>query len=266
MKKNIFIFFLISSVIIIIGFFLYINSNSDIPTIYPSDGPIRELPKNTPEVKRPSNIPCIYSLWNNSNEPCGSLENIFEEKKLNVNYFSLLFGTFSKFEDAEIHLKKLKLQNFLKDRIIKIEKILPTNIVINIKKGQFMNPTSMKFAVDKAKDSGNDKVIITERGSMFGYQDLIVDFRGIPKMKEFAPVILDVTHSLQQPNQPSGVTGGNPELIETIAKAGIASGVDGLFIETHPSPENAKSDGKNMLPLEKLENLLVKLLKIKSAI
>ena len=129
-----------------------------------------------------------------------------------------------------------------------------------------MNPTSMKFAVDKAKDSGNDKVIITERGSMFGYQDLIVDFRGIPKMKEFAPVILDVTHSLQQPNQPSGVTGGNPELIETIAKAGIASGVDVLFIETHPSQENAKSDGKNMLPLEKLENLLVKLLKIKSAI
>ena len=141
-----------------------------------------------------------------------------------------------------------------------------TSKIVNIKKGQFMNPTSMKFAVDKAKDSGNDKVIITERGSMFGYQDLIVDFRGIPKMKELAPVILDVTHSLQQPNQPSGVTGGNPELIETIAKAGIASGVDGLFIETHPSPENAKSDGKNMLPLEKLENLLVKLLKIKSAI
>ena len=129
-----------------------------------------------------------------------------------------------------------------------------------------MNPTSMKFAVDKAKDSGNDKVLITERGIMFGYLDIIVDFIGITNMKEFARVILDVTHSLQQPNQPSGVTGGNPELIETIAKAGIASGVDGLFIETHPSPENAKSDGKNMLPLEKLENLLVKLLKIKSAI
>jgi 3-deoxy-D-manno-octulosonic acid (KDO) 8-phosphate synthase len=95
----------------------------------------------------------------------------------------------------------------------------------------------MKFAVDKVKDSGNDKVLITERGNMFGYQDLVVDFRGIPKMKEYAPVILDVTHSLQQPNQPSGVTGGHPELIETIAKAGIASGVDGLFIETHPSPE-----------------------------
>ena len=129
-----------------------------------------------------------------------------------------------------------------------------------------MSPESMSFAAQKVKESGNSNVIITERGSMFGYQDLIVDFRGIPKMKQFAPVILDVTHSLQQPNQPSGVTGGNPELIETIAKAGIASGVDGLFIETHPSPENAKSDGKNMLPLEKLENLLVKLLKIKSSI
>ena len=129
-----------------------------------------------------------------------------------------------------------------------------------------MNPTSMKFAVEKVKDSGNDKVLITERGNMFGYQDLIVDFRGIPKMKEYAPVVLDVTHSLQQPNHTSGITGGHPELIETIAKAGIASGVDGLFIETHPSPDNAKSDGKNMLPLEKLENLLVKLIKIKSAI
>ena len=122
MKKNIFIFFITSSVVIVIGFFLYINSNSEIPTIYPPDGPIRELPKNTPEVKRPSNIPCVYSLWNNSNEPCGSLESIFEERKLNVNYFSLLFGTFSKLEDAEIHLKKLKLQDFLKDRIIKIKK------------------------------------------------------------------------------------------------------------------------------------------------
>ena len=129
-----------------------------------------------------------------------------------------------------------------------------------------MNSASMKFAVDKAKDSGNNKVLITERGNMFGYQDLVVDFRGIPNMKEYAPVILDVTHSLQRPNQPSGVTGGNPELIETIAKAGIASGADGLFIETHPSPENAKSDGKNMLPLDELENLLVKLIKIKSAI
>ena len=160
----------------------------------------------------------------------------------------------------------LQIPAFLARQTDLIVAAAKTSKIINIKKGQFMNPNSMKFAVDKARDSGNDKVLITERGSMFGYQDLVVDFRGIPIMKEFAPVILDVTHSLQRPNQTSGVTGGNPELIETIAKAGIASGVDGLFIETHPSPKNAKSDGKNMLPLDELENLLVKLLKIKSAI
>ena len=129
-----------------------------------------------------------------------------------------------------------------------------------------MSPSSMKFAVDKVKDSGNNNVLITERGNMFGYQDLVVDFRGIPTMRNYAPVILDVTHSLQQPNQISGVTGGKPELIETIAKAGIATGVDGLFIETHPSPKTAKSDGDNMLPINELENLLINLLKLKSAI
>tara|TARA_B100001029_G_scaffold172520_1_gene170361 strand:- start:2836 stop:3639 length:804 start_codon:yes stop_codon:yes gene_type:complete len=172
-------------------------------------------------------------------------------------------------KDAKIaanHVDILQIPAFLARQTDLIVAAAKTSKIVNIKKGQFMNPSSMKFAVDKVKDSGNDKVLITERGNMFGYQDLVVDFRGIPKMKEFAPVILDVTHSLQQPNQPSGVTGGHPELIETIAKAGIASGVDGLFIETHPSPENAKSDGKNMLHLDKLETLLVKLLKIKSAI
>ena len=129
-----------------------------------------------------------------------------------------------------------------------------------------MDSKSMSYAVDKVLQSGNSNVLITERGNMFGYQDLVVDFRNIPKMKVYAPVILDVTHSLQKPNQEIGVTGGQPELIETIAKAGIASGVDGLFIETHPSPENAKSDGKNMLPLNELENLLGKLIQIKSVI
>ena len=167
---------------------------------------------------------------------------------------------------ASQYVDILQIPAFLARQTDLIVAAAKTSKIVNIKKGQFMNPTSMKFAVDKVKDSGNDKVLITERGNMFGYQDLVVDFRGIPKMKEYAPVILDVTHSLQQPNQPSGVTGGHPELIETIAKAGIASGVDGLFIETHPSPKNAKSDGKNMLPLDQLENLLVKLLKIKSAI
>ena len=167
---------------------------------------------------------------------------------------------------AAKYVDVLQIPAFLARQTDLIVAAAKTSKIVNIKKGQFMNPSSMKFAVDKVLDSGNDKVLITERGNMFGYQDLVVDFRGIPKMKEYAPVVLDVTHSLQQPNQPSGVTGGHPELIETIAKAGIAAGVDGLFIETHPSPENAKSDGKNMLPLDELETLLIKLLKIKSAI
>ncbi|MEA2106758.1 MAG: 3-deoxy-8-phosphooctulonate synthase [Bacteroidota bacterium] len=142
-----------------------------------------------------------------------------------------------------------------------------TNKVVNIKKGQFLSPASMKFAVDKVVESGNQKVMLTERGTMFGYQDLIIDYRGIPEMQQFGyPVILDITHSLQQPNQSSGVTGGKPELIETVAKAGIAVGVDGIFIETHPEPQNAKSDGANMLHLNYLEDLLTKLTNIKKVV
>ncbi|MBI9053035.1 MAG: 3-deoxy-8-phosphooctulonate synthase [Bacteroidales bacterium] len=142
-----------------------------------------------------------------------------------------------------------------------------TGKVVNIKKGQFLAPESMKFAVNKIIDSGNNNVMITDRGSMFGYQDMVVDYRGIPEMQKFGhPVILDITHSLQQPNQTSGVTGGKPELIETIARAGIAVGVDGIFIETHPDPANAKSDGANMLHLDYLENLLSNLTKIRQTI
>lgn len=141
-----------------------------------------------------------------------------------------------------------------------------TGKFITLKKGQFLSPEAMQFAVQKVKDSGNEKVAIIERGSMFGYQDLVVDFRGIPLMQQYAPVIMDVTHSLQQPNQSSGVTGGKPHLIETIAKAAIAVGADGIFIETHPEPEKAKSDGANMLKLDKMEGLLEKLLKINQAI
>ncbi len=141
-----------------------------------------------------------------------------------------------------------------------------TGKCVSLKKGQFLSPEAMKFAVEKVTDSGNDKVAIIERGNSFGYTDMIVDFRGIPTMQQFAPVILDVTHSLQQPNQNSGVTGGRPDLIETIAKAGIAVGADGLFIETHPDPSCALSDGANMLQLDKLENLLEKLTRIRQAI
>jgi len=142
-----------------------------------------------------------------------------------------------------------------------------THKVVNIKKGQFLSPASMKFAVDKVVESGNEKVMLTERGTMFGYQDLIIDYRGIPEMQQFGhPVILDITHSLQQPNQSSGITGGKPELIETVAKAGIAVGVDGIFIETHPEPQNAKSDGANMLHLNYLEDLLTKLTNIRKVV
>lgn len=142
-----------------------------------------------------------------------------------------------------------------------------TGKIVNIKKGQFLSPESMIHAVNKVKESGNNSVMLTDRGTMFGYQDMVVDFRGIPTMKKFGvPVFLDITHSLQQPNQNSGVTGGKPERIETIAKAGIASGVDGLFLETHPNPAHAKSDGANMLKLDKIEELLSKLVRISKAI
>ena len=134
-----------------------------------------------------------------------------------------------------------------------------TGKYVNLKKGQFMSPESMQHAVTKVTESGNTNAWITDRGTMFGYQDMIVDFRGVPVMKSFAPTILDVTHSLQQPNQASGVTGGRPELIETMAKAGIAAGVDGLFMETHHDPSTAKSDGANMLSLHLLEGLLTRL-------
>ncbi|MFN8699232.1 MAG: 3-deoxy-8-phosphooctulonate synthase [Flavobacteriales bacterium] len=141
-----------------------------------------------------------------------------------------------------------------------------TGKTVNVKKGQFLSPEAMEHAVNKVRETGNELVLITERGTTFGYQDLVVDFRGIPVMKQFAPVVMDCTHSLQQPNQPSGVTGGKPGLIETIAKAAIAVGADGLFIETHPNPAKAKSDGANMLPLERMEAMLEKLLRIQEAV
>ena len=141
-----------------------------------------------------------------------------------------------------------------------------TGKVVNLKKGQFMSPESMKHAVQKVLDCNNQNVMVTDRGTMFGYQDMIVDFRGIPTMQQYATAVLDVTHSLQQPNQTTGVTGGRPDMIETIAKAGIAVGVDGIFIETHFDPANAKSDGANMLHLDYFEGLMTKLVAIRKTI
>jgi len=154
----------------------------------------------------------------------------------------------------------LQIPAFLCRQTDLLEAAAKTGRVVNIKKGQFLSPQAMQFAVNKVRDNNNSNVMLTERGTTFGYQDLIVDYRGIPEMqKNNCPVIVDVTHSLQQPNQAAGVTGGHPDLIETIARAGIAVGADGLFIETHPAPEKAKSDGTNMLKLDLLEQLLSRL-------
>ncbi|MFN8265954.1 MAG: 3-deoxy-8-phosphooctulonate synthase [Chitinophagaceae bacterium] len=161
----------------------------------------------------------------------------------------------------------LQIPAFLSRQTDLLESAAHTGRIVNVKKGQFLSGPSMKFAVEKVKNAGNDKVMLTDRGNTFGYQDMIVDYRNIPWMKEHGtPVIMDCTHSLQQPNQTTGITGGNPQLIGTIAKAAIATGADGLFIETHPNPAVAKSDGANMLRLDLLEDLLVQLVKIRKAV
>lgn len=161
----------------------------------------------------------------------------------------------------------LQIPAFLCRQTDLLEAAAKTGKVVNIKKGQFLAPAAMQFAAQKVIDSGNQKVMLTDRGTMFGYHDLIIDYRGIPEMQAFGyPVVLDITHSLQQPNQASGVTGGRPDLIETVAKAGIAVGADGIFLETHPNPAVAKSDGANMLKLDYLDNLLTKLVAIRRVV
>ena len=172
-------------------------------------------------------------------------------------------------KDAELAAKYvdvLQIPAFLVRQTDLVVAAAKTGKIINLKKGQFMSPESMKHAVQKVKDSNNNNVLITDRGTMFGYQDMIVDFRGIPTMKSIAPTVLDVTHSLQKPNQTSGVTGGVPEMIETIARAGVVNNIDGLFIETHFDPKNAKSDGANMLDLNLLEDLISNLVEIRKTI
>jgi 2-dehydro-3-deoxyphosphooctonate aldolase (KDO 8-P synthase) len=168
---------------------------------------------------------------------------------------------------AAQYVDALQIPAFLCRQTSLLEAAAKTGKVVNIKKGQFVSPEAMQFALQKVIDCGNNNVILTERGTTFGYQDLVVDYRSIPVMQSFgATVVLDCTHSLQQPNQASGVTGGRPALIETMAKAGIAAGVDGIFIETHPRPSEAKSDAANMLPLDRLEGILEKLVRIREAL
>ena len=169
-------------------------------------------------------------------------------------------------QKAAEYVDVLQIPAFLVRQTDLVVAAAETGKVVNLKKGQFMSPASMKHAVQKVLDAGSNKAWITDRGTMFGYQDMIVDFRGIPEMRKFAPTILDVTHSLQQPNQTAGITGGRPDMIETIARAGIVNNVDGLFIETHFDPANAKSDGANMLHLNNLESLLSNLVAIRKTI
>ena len=172
-------------------------------------------------------------------------------------------------EDAAMaaeYVDVLQIPAFLVRQTDLVVAAAETGKTVNLKKGQFMSPESMKHAVQKVLDSNNENVMVTDRGTMFGYQDMIVDYRGIPTMKEFATTVLDVTHSLQQPNQSSGVTGGRPDMIETIAKAGIVVGADGIFIETHFDPSCAKSDGANMLDLKYFEGLMTKLVAIRKTI
>ncbi len=200
----------------------------------------------------------------------GDMEALEILKKVGENYNIPTVTDIHTAEEAAIaaqYVDVLQIPAFLCRQTDLLIAAAKTGKVVNIKKGQFLAPESMIHAVNKVKESGNNSVMLTDRGTMFGYQDMVVDFRGIPIMQKFGvPVILDITHSLQQPNQSSGVTGGSPQMIETIAKAGIASGVDGLFLETHPNPSIAQSDGANMLQLNKLEDLLKKLVKIRTAL
>ncbi len=223
------------------------------------------------------NIPYIFkgSFKKANRSRIDSFTGIGDEKALKIlNKVSTTFDVptvtdIHEVSDAALaaqYVDVLQIPAFLVRQTDLVVAAAKTGKVVNLKKGQFMSPEAMQHAVKKVKDSGNQNAWITDRGTMFGYQDMIVDFRGIPTMQQYAPTILDVTHSLQQPNQSSGVTGGRPDMIETIARAGIVNNVDGLFIESHFDPANAKSDGANMLHLDHLEKLLTNLTAIRQTI
>ena len=248
------------------------------PCVVESEGLINEVGERVSEICRKFGIPYIFkSSYRKANRTsANSFTGIGDEKAMQLieslgNRLNLPTTTdIHTAEEAQLAARYadiLQIPAFLCRQTDLLLAAGNTRKIVNVKKGQFLSGHSMKFAVEKVRSTGNERVGLIERGNMFGYQDLVVDYRNIPWMKETgAPVIMDCTHSLQQPNQTAGVTGGNPEMIETVAKAAIATGADGLFIETHPDPSVAKSDGANMLKLDLLEGLLEKLVRIREAV
>jgi len=248
------------------------------PCVVESEDLVMEVAEKVFGICKKLGIPYIFKAsYRKANRTSGtSFTGIGDEAALEiVNKAGLKFqlpttSDIHGYDEAEIaanYVDVLQIPAFLCRQTDLLLAAAETGKIINVKKGQFLSGEAMKFAVDKIRNAGNQKIILTERGTTFGYQDLVVDYRNIPIMQSHSvPVVMDVTHSLQQPNQTSGVTGGNPQMISTIAKAAIAAGADGLFIETHPNPSKALSDGANMLKLDLLENLLQQLVKIRKAV
>ena len=248
------------------------------PCIVEGEELVMEVADKVSAICKKLEIPYVFKAsYRKANRTCGSsFTGIGDEtamkliKKVSQTYNLPTTSDIHAHEEAEQaarYIDILQIPAFLCRQTDLLVAAAETGKIVNVKKGQFVSGDAMKFAVDKIRKAGNNKIMLTERGNTFGYQDLIVDYRNIPIMQGHeVPVIMDCTHSLQQPNQTSGVTGGNPQLIGTIAKAAIATGANGLFIETHPNPAVAKSDGANMLRLDLLEDLLIQLIKIRKAV